>query len=273
MVDMDVTYEPLAALSRARPHAPPARPPVPFDESDARELRSAEAALPILFELHRPTSVLHVGCGIGAWLSWFERYGVDDCTGVALAHPVDGLTHVTRDRVVVSDVRAPFRLDRRFDLVVALELASRVPAEDADALLDNLVEHGDMVLFSAAVPGQRGTQHVNAQWPQYWIERFDRRGFVAVDGVRPRWWNVAAIDWPYRQNTFLMVSEVRLANSARMRVEHEVHSTSPVAMVHPECWLERHGSDAPVAAVEPTTPVKRNRRTRRDARLRHRRAQ
>lgn len=273
MVGMDLTYETVSALSPAPPHASATRPPAPLDDADARELRSAEVALPILFELHRPTSVLHVGCGTGAWLTWFDRYGVDDCTGVALAHPVDGLTHVTRDRVVVTDVRAPFDLGRRFDLVVALELASRVPAEDADALLDNLVGHGDMVLFSAAVPGQRGAQHVNAQWPQYWIERFDRRGFVAVDGVRPRWWNVAAINWPYRQNAFLMVSEVRLANSVRLRVEHEVRATSPVAMIHPDCWLELHGPDAPAAAVEPTATVRRNRRTRRAARMPHRRVE
>ncbi len=244
----------------------------PFDDADARELRSAESALPILFELHRPTSVLHVGCGNGAWLSWFERYGVDDCTGVALAHPADGLTHVARDRVVVTDVRAPFDLGRRFDLVVALELASRLPARDGDVLVDNLVRHGDMVLFSAAVPGQPGPHHVNAQWPQYWMERFDRRGFVCVDAMRPRWWNVESIDWSYRQNTFLVVSEVRLAHSARLRLEHEVHAQSPVAMIHPECWLDVHGPDAPVVAVEPTATVKRNRRTRRAARLLHRRA-
>jgi hypothetical protein len=238
----------------------------PFDDVDATELRSAEVALPVLFDVHRPESVLHVGCGSGAWLSWFARYGVDDCAGVDLAQPTDGHTHVPRDRVTLVDIREPFDLHRRFDLVVALELASRLAADRADVLVDNLVRHSDAILFSAAVPGQ-GQEHVNEQWPEYWIERFDRRGLVAVDCLRPRWWNERHISWAYRQNTFLIVSEVRLANSARLRVEHETRAGSPLAMVHPAMWLQRV-APTPLAASDPEPVVTRSRRERRQRRRR-----
>jgi methyltransferase family protein len=203
--------------------------------ADTSELRAAEVALPLLFEVYRPGSVLHVGCGSGAWLSWFGRYGVEDRIGVDLAHPVDGQTFVERDRVVVADVRAPFDLNRSFDLVVALELASRVDADQADIIIDNLVRHGDAILFSAAIPGQGGPAR-NEQWPGYWIERFDRRGLVAIDCVRPRWWNESRIPTEYRQNTFLMVSEVRLAHSAPLRLEQELRAGAPLAVVHPDLW-------------------------------------
>jgi SAM-dependent methyltransferase len=233
----------------------------PFGDADAAELRSAEAGLPLLFDLHRPRSVLHVGCGTGAWLAWFAGYGVEDCAGVDLAHPTDGRTHVPRDQVTVTDIREPFDLQRRFDLVVALELASRIPADRADIVVDNLVRHSDAILFSAAVPGQ-GPEHVNEQWPEYWIERFDRRGLVAVDCVRPRWWNERHVSWPYRQNTFLFVSEVRLANSSRLRLEHETRTGAPVAMVHPAMWLERT-APTPLAAADRTPVATRSRRLRR----------
>jgi hypothetical protein len=233
----------------------------PFDEGDAAELRSAAAALPMLFEIHRPESVLHVGCGSGAWLWWFARYGVEDRAGVDLAHPIDGRTHIPRGDVTLTDIREPFDLHRRFDLVVALELASRLPEYRADIVVDNLVRHGDAILFSAAVPDQ-GPEHVNEQWPEYWIERFDRRGLVAVDCVRPRWWNERHISWPYRQNTFLFVSEVRLANSARLRVEHETRAGAPLAMVHPAMWLERV-APTPLAASDRGPAPRPSRRARR----------
>ncbi len=236
----------------------------PFDEADAAELRSAEVALPRLFEVHRPQSVLHVGCGNGAWLSWFARYGVEDRAGVDIARPADGRTHVSRADVTLTDIREPFDLGRHFDLVVALELASRLAADRADVVVDNLVRHGDVILFSAAIPGQ-GSEHVNEQWPEYWIERFDRRGLVAVDCVRPRWWNERHISWPYRQNTFLFVSEVRLANSARLRIEHEARTGAPLAVVHPALWLART-APTPLAASDPepvATGTRRPRRARR----------
>jgi hypothetical protein len=214
---------------------------VTFDDADRRELHSAEAGLPSLFDVYRPESVLHVGCGAGAWLYWARRYGVEDCVGVDLAHPVDGLTHVPRDQVVVADIRAGFDLGRRFDLVIALEIASRLPVERADTFVDELTAHGDAVLFSAAIPGQVALDDRNEQWPSYWIERFDRRGFVAIDCVRPRWWDDRRIAPEYRQNTFLMVSEVRLAHAAPLRLEHELHAGAPVAVVHPALWVERLG--------------------------------
>lgn len=252
--------EPRTMLSATR--ATSTQEVTPFDDGDAVELRSAETALPLLFELHRPQSVLHVGCGTGAWLSWFARYGVDDYAGADLSYPTDGRTHVSRERVTLTDIRKPFDLGRRFDLVVALELASRLTEDRADTMVENLVRHGDAILFSAAVPGQ-DPEHVNEQWPEYWIDLFDHRGLIAVDCVRPRWWNERHIAWPYRQNTFLIVSEVRLANSARLRVEHEARAGAPVAMVHPAMWLERT-APTPLAAAEPDpAPMPRSRRARR----------
>ncbi|MBV8949858.1 MAG: class I SAM-dependent methyltransferase [Actinobacteria bacterium] len=265
-VAQDATGDATRDVARDATVAAPARELVAFDESDAAELRSAEVALPRLFEVHRPRSVLHVGCGNGAWLWWFARYGVEDCAGVDLAHPADGRTHVARNHVTLTDIREPFDLGRRFDLVVALELASRLPEYRAHIVVDNLVRHGDAILFSAAVPGQ-GSEHVNEQWPEYWIERFDRRGLVAVDCVRPRWWNERHISWPYRQNTFLVVSEVRLANSARLRIEHEIRAGAPIAMVHPAMWVART-APTPLAASDPGPAVSRTRRSRRHRRRR-----
>src|SRR5947199_10752808 len=35
-------------------------------------------------------------------------------------------------------------------------------------------------------PSARGTDHINEQWPSYWLSRFERHGFVLVNCLRPR---------------------------------------------------------------------------------------
>jgi len=37
----------------------------------------------------------------------------------------------------------------------------------------------DNVLFSAAIPNQGGTGHINEQWQEYWAEKFYANGFGA----------------------------------------------------------------------------------------------
>jgi ribosomal protein L11 methylase PrmA len=44
--------------------------------------RSAEAIVPLMLTLIKPQSVIDVGCGLGTWLSVFEKLGVDDIFGI-----------------------------------------------------------------------------------------------------------------------------------------------------------------------------------------------
>jgi hypothetical protein len=74
-----------------------------------------------------------------------------------------------------------------------------------------LVAHGDIVLFSAAIPFQGGAGHVNEQWPTQWAARFATHGFVPLDVVRPAVWNDDRVAFWYAQNTVLYVHESRAA--------------------------------------------------------------
>ena len=60
------------------------------------------------------------------------------------------------------------------------------------------------------MPYQGGTGHVNEQWPNYWIEQFAQRGYIAVDYIRKRIWDDEAIPWWYRQNILLFVNKERI---------------------------------------------------------------
>ena len=136
--------------------------------------RSARAIVPIVLEFMRPRSVIDVGCGIGIWLSVFEEYGVSDILGVDGDYVNRELLEISAERFMECNLTEPLHINRQFDLVVPLEVAEHLPIESAGTFIDSLTRLGHAILFSAAVPFQGGTHHVNEQWPDYWVRHFRR---------------------------------------------------------------------------------------------------
>jgi hypothetical protein len=89
--------------------------------------------------------------------------------------------------------------------VQSLEVAEHVPATAAQTFVDCLVAHAPVVLFSAAVPGQGGDNHVNEQPYEYWRSLFADRGYRMYDFLRPQIVGTKAAHW-YRYNTFLFAT-------------------------------------------------------------------
>jgi SAM-dependent methyltransferase len=156
-----------------------------------------------LAEPMRIESVLDLGCGRGVWLArWLQR-GATDVQGVDGPY-VDGRKlHVPTSCFVAHDLVRPLTLARRFDLVESLEVAEHLPESAADVFIDNLVRHGQLILFSAATPGQGGENHINEQPWEYWRQKFSARGYDVFDFLRPRLVHDAAVYLWYRHNTFV----------------------------------------------------------------------
>ena len=139
---------------------------------------TAEAYAPLLLSLFRPTSVIDFGCNVGCWLKIFLDAGITDILGVDGTNMVDHL-RFPKDRFVAHDLCEPFDACRKFDLAICLEVGEHLPASAADVLVDTVTRHADMVFWSAATPGQGGYEHVNEQEHEYWVEKFERRGYVS----------------------------------------------------------------------------------------------
>jgi SAM-dependent methyltransferase len=162
---------------------------------------SAAIVVPVLLEiLGTPASSLDVGCGTGAWTAALMTAGVNDVLAVDGHHVDPASLDIPPDRFRPHDLSAPLSLGRRFDLVLSLEVAEHLPAARADVFVKSLCDHGDVVVFSAAIPGQFGIDHVNCQWPSYWRKRFESHGFRLFDVVRPRLWGDERIEPWYAQN-------------------------------------------------------------------------
>ncbi len=210
-----------------------------YDYQRDGSYRSACAVIPLVMELYKPESVVDVGCGIGTWLAAFMEHGVTDVLGVDGDYvPVADL-RVPVERFRAHDLRTPLTVGRSFDLAICLEVAEHLPAPSAPALVDSLTELAPVVLFSAAVPGQGGVGHVNEQWPEYWIELFQARGYEAVDCVRPRVWDQPDVDFWYAQNAFLIVRHDIFRAVPALREARDRYSVIPTSLVHPVGFRER----------------------------------
>ena len=103
------------------------------------------------------------------------------------------------------DLTQPVRLGRRFDLAVSLEVAEHLPEDCADRFVDSLVGLSDKILFSAAINGQTGANHINEQPHQYWIDKFAARGYSCKLELRDMLRDNAHVCWWYRQNIMVLV--------------------------------------------------------------------
>jgi SAM-dependent methyltransferase len=171
-----------------------------YEVQKSGSVRSAEILVPHLVKLFRPASVLDVGCGTGTWLREFMRHGIDDVLGLDGGYVDPAMLAIPPEKFRATDLTCPSGVERRFDLACCLEVAEHLPESVARQLVDGLVAAAPVVVFSAAVPGQGGTNHVNEQWQYYWHSLFAAAGRATVDCVRPVFYDDDHVSWWYRQN-------------------------------------------------------------------------
>jgi len=210
--------------------SPPVYDDAFFAEHTDVTVQAARIIVPFLLRLARPKSVIDVGCAVGAWLKVFRENGAESIRGLdgryvdrskllidpACFTPVDLAQAVTVHRAHT------FRPDEGYDLAVCLEVAEHLPGSAAPGLVHTLTTLAPFVLFSAAVPGQRGVGHINEQWPSYWKSLFEEHGFRRLDPLRRHIWRDDRIPWWYRQNMFLYVSSDAMGRSEALREEEKL---------------------------------------------------
>lgn len=199
--------------------------------SEVHNTRAAKVVVPILLKLFPARSVLDVGCGLGTWLAVFRDKGVMDVVGLDGANVDASMLCIPSQNFTVSDLRSPFDLQRKFDLVLCLEVAEHLPESCAGDLVASLCRHSDRIIFSAAIPGQGGQHHLNEKWPDYWRSLFEKEGYAIWDAIRPAIWDNPEVDVWYRQNMFLYVRK----GDPPEAMGHPVQ----MAEIHPELWRDK----------------------------------
>lgn len=194
-------------------------------------IRSAQRIVPVLQDALPIGSVLDVGCGAGAWLAVYRKLGISDYQGVDGDYVKPASLLVPPETFTARDVAQPFDLGRRFDLVQCLEVGEHIASEFSLTLVANLVRHSDCVLFSAAIPGQGGENHLNEQTYEFWRRLFAAHGYAPYDFLRPQLRGDSDVEIWYRQNAILYVAEPAQSHLPVPVLQTRVPDGQPIANI------------------------------------------
>lgn len=168
-----------------------------------QSLDAARLYIDYLWRFIQPHSVLDVGCGRGQWLKACEEKGARRLVGF------DGHWNHQQQMIAASiqfkaiDLNQLFCVEERFDLAMTLEVAEHLEPASAHNFIQSLCAASDLLLFSAAIPNQGGSHHINEQPHTYWAKLLGDQQFVPFDILRAVFWSDERIPFWYRQNVFL----------------------------------------------------------------------
>jgi len=190
----------------------------------------------VIDALPQMKSGVDFGCGVGTWLSVLKEKGVDDILGLEGPWVDHDLLEIPKENLKQVNFEKGVELDKKFDLAISLEVAEHLKPETAASFVESITKASDFVMFSAAIPFQGGTNHVNEQWPDYWVSLFEERGYVLLDFIRIKIWNDESIPVWYRQNILMFVKKDRVKDVTIPDLSGDLF---PVSVVHPSTYLSK----------------------------------
>jgi len=199
----------------------------PFSNRSAREI------IPIIIEIFKPESVVDLGRGSGIWLNVFKELKVLKILGLDFH---DSRHLLKENEFIKIDLRKKLTLNKKFDLAISLEVAEHIEPTYSDLFVDNLTRLSDQIIFSAAIPNQEGENHINEQWNLFWVDKFEKRGFVALDLIRPRILLNNNIGFDYRQNIICFIKKSILDRNPSKFLPHFNKKTQ---LLHRKCLFKQ----------------------------------
>jgi len=155
--------------------------------------RSVEVIADSIVSAMSPSTAVDIGCGTGGLLQALRQRGVQ-CTGFEYSVAAIDVCRERALDVHRFDIEHDPFPGTRADVVVSTEVAEHLPERCARKYVELLTRTSNTCVITAAIPGQGGTDHVNEQPNEYWIERFEDRDYRYDREVTFRWRR----EWPER---------------------------------------------------------------------------
>jgi len=191
-------------------------------------------------ELVAPESVADVGCGTGTWLQEFHEHGVKELLGIDGSYVPDDLLLIKPEQFVQADLSRPVHRDETYDIAISLEVGEHLPPSSSETFVDTLTRLAPVIAFSAAIPLQGGTGHINLNWQSFWGKLFAKKGYVAVDAIRPRIWEADDVAYWYQQNLMMYVAEDKLQEYPGLIEARTKTDDRMLDVVHPTMLFQRN---------------------------------
>lgn len=192
--------------------------------------QSAKAILSYLLTKLDIDSVMDFGCGMGTWCQVAHELGISDIIGIDI-HPYNK-DYMLLPMEIYHEINLQYftSFHRKADLVISVEVGEHIDSSCSRTFIRNLCDHGDLVLFSAAIPFQQGTGHINEQKCSYWLEIFNSYGYLPLDCIRPRFWDAPDVEIWYKNNCILYVKKEEFDKiSKKIKVD-----PFPIDIIHPD---------------------------------------
>jgi SAM-dependent methyltransferase len=153
-----------------------------------------------IMERFSPQTAVDVGCGTGRLLVALRERGVR-VQGMEYSQAACKICEERGLKVYRVDLEKDAIPPLKADVVVSTEVAEHLPERCANHFVDVLCGISSTVVLTAATPGQGGTDHVNEQPHEYWIEKFRGRGYEYLEADtlawRRRWKDAGALGCYY----------------------------------------------------------------------------
>lgn len=165
-----------------------------YQQINDEETPQAERLAEIVVEMYKPKRVVDVGCATGLYLKPFLDRNVD-IIGVDYAPDTVSkeVLMVPKSKIHIADITKKPPTIKKGDVSICLEVFEHVPESGADKAVQYLCGTSDVLIFSAAQPGQGGGGHVNCQPKSYWAEKFWDNGFILdIKATKQLWHFMAA---------------------------------------------------------------------------------
>ena len=147
---------------------------------------SAMKIIEVIKKFYMPKSVFDLGCGVGTWLKAWQDNGAEEILGVDANEMDEKYLYIPRNHLQIVDFeKQKITLEKKFDLAMSLECLEHISNKREDIAIQTLANAADFILFSAAIPYQVGTNHINCHKLTYWVDKFKQEGFACFDIIRP----------------------------------------------------------------------------------------
>ena len=135
----------------------------------------------IIVEHLKPRSVIDWGCGCGFLLEKLLEHGITDIHGIEGSEAA--ISSIPKDLIPFIDIADVLLCDAGgYDLAISIEVAEHIKEKNAAKFVNNICNSSNKYIWwTAAVPGQKGTGHVNLQPQSYWEDIFKEVGLFEPD--------------------------------------------------------------------------------------------
>ena len=119
-----------------------------------------------------------VGCGEGYLIEdLYKKFG-KEVWGVDGSPAFESFVDKKiKDRIHKIDLTKKNKLNKA-DVAISMEVGEHLPNNKSDKYVDTIVStQAKIIIFTAAPPGQDGTNHINLQPYSFWEEKFKQRNY------------------------------------------------------------------------------------------------